>query len=145
MAAFERATVGLFLWWSANAALMEDPARTPSVSRLSVAETTERIESGARSRGLKVLERTDHSGLAERDGLRLQPTQSLLLNGMSGALVRLIVWRASTGLTMVSFDTNDAAHSRPVDAELPWLRQALSAANARDDAESISSEHQATL
>jgi hypothetical protein len=145
MAAFERATVGLFLWWSANAALMEDPARAPSVSRLSVAETAERIESGARARGLKLLERTDHSGSAERDGFRLQPTQSLLLDGMSGAPLRLVVWRATTGLTMVSLDTHDANHWHPFDSELPWLRQALSPATARDDAGSMASAHQATL
>jgi len=145
MAAFERATVGLFLWWSANAALMEDPARTPSVSRLSVAETAERIEAGARARGLKVLSRTDHSAIAERDGFRLQPTQSLLVDGMSGAPLRLVVWRASTGLTMVSLDASNAGDSSPFDSELPWLRHALSLASARDEAESMSSAHQATL
>jgi len=127
MAAFERATVGLFLWWRANAALTENPARAPSISRFSVAETAERIESGARARGLKVLERTDHSAAAAREGFRLQPVLSLLVDGLSGARVRLLVWRARTGLTMVSLDTNDAGHWRAFDAELPWLRQALSA------------------
>src|SRR5262245_34875798 len=110
MAAFERATVGLFLWCSANAALTETPAREPSIQRFSVAETAERIESGARARGLKVLERTDHSAVAEREGFRLQPVFSLLVDGLSGARVRLLVWRARTGLTMVSLDTNDAGH-----------------------------------
>ena len=126
MAAFERATVGQFLWWSANAAFADDPVRAPSVSRFSVAETAERIESGARARGLKVVERTDHSGTAQRDGFRLQPTQSLLVDGTSGATVRLVIWRARDGLTMVSLDTDDAAHGRALDAELPWLRLTLS-------------------
>jgi hypothetical protein len=127
MAAFERATVGLFLWSSANAAFADDPARAPSVSRFGVAETAERIESGARARGLKVLERTDHSGVAQRDGFRLQPTQSLLVDGISGATVRLVIWRARDGLTMVSLETNDAVHRRALDAEFPWLHLALSA------------------
>ncbi|HUL64333.1 MAG TPA: hypothetical protein VLW55_06925 [Burkholderiaceae bacterium] len=144
MAAFERATVGLFLWWSANAALTDDPARAPSVSRFSVAETAERIECGARARGLKVLARTDHSGAAARDGFRLQPTQSLLVDGMSGEALRLVVWRARTGLTMVSLGPNDAGHGQAFEAELQWLHQALSA-QTRDDAGLLSSAPQATL
>jgi hypothetical protein len=127
MAAFEKATVGLFLWWSANAALADDPARAPSVSRFSVAETAERIESGARARGLKVAERTDHGAAAERDGFRLQPTQSLVVDGLSGSTVRLVIWRGRNGLTMISLDTNDASRCRTLDAELPWLHFALAA------------------
>lgn len=130
MAAFERATVGLFLWWSANAALADDPARAPSISRFGVAETAERIESGARSRGLKIVERTDHSGVAEREGFRLMPTQSLLVDAASGgAPVKLVVWQARSGLTMVSLEGHvTGERSRFQGLELPWLRQALAAA-----------------
>jgi uncharacterized protein (DUF302 family) len=129
MAAFERATVGLFLWWSASGALLDNSCRVVFTSRFDVAETAERIESGARLRGLKVLERTDHTALARRDGYRLQPTQSLLVDGTVGAApVKLVVWRAHDGVTMVSLDERPARAPRSLAAELPDLVQALDAA-----------------
>ena len=123
MAAFERATVGLFLWWSANGALIDGPARPAAISRFSVAETAERIEQCARARGLDVLERIDHSGSAARNGFRLRPTQSLLVDGaFDGAPLKLVVWEADGGRTMVSFDGRGA--SPPFDLELSWLPRA---------------------
>jgi uncharacterized protein (DUF302 family) len=129
MAAFERATVGLFLWWSANGALLDNPCRVLSVSRFGVAETAERIEAGARSRGLKVLERTDHAALARREGYRLLPTQSLLVDSArGGAPVRLVIWRARDGATIVSLDAREVEQAGAVQAELPELVRTLAAA-----------------
>src|SRR5262245_4175935 len=104
MAAFERATVGLFVWWSASVSLVDNPGRTTTISRFGVTETVERLESGVRSRGLKVLNRIDHSGISARDGFRLRPTQSLLVDAAGGAPMKLVVWEARNGATMVSLD-----------------------------------------
>ena len=126
MAAFERATVGLFIWWSANAALVANPARAPSVSRFGVAETVERIASDARAHGLNVVACTDHSGVAERDGYRLRPTQSLLIDGVAGGEpIKLVVWEARSGMTMVSLDGHSAAQVSSSNAQLPRLLGAL--------------------
>lgn len=103
MPAFERATVGLFLWWSASAALGNDAYEQLSESRLAVAEAAERIATGVRLWGLKVLARTDHSEQARRGGYRLPPTQSLVIDlPYGGQPVRLVVWQAEDGATIVS-------------------------------------------
>jgi len=129
MAAFERATVGLFIWWSANTALATSPSRAPSISRFDVAETVERIASGAPAHGLTVLERTDHSGIAERDGYRLHATQSLLVDGVAGGEpVKLVVWQSRSGVTMVSLERHSAAQPRSCDEQLPRLLGALAPA-----------------
>ena len=129
MAAFERATVGLFLWWSANAALVDNPCRLVSASRFNVEETTDRIANGARVRGLEVRERTDHAALAQRDGFHLRPTQSLIVDGLHGAEpVRLVIWQAHSGLTMVSTDGIRAGEAARLGPELPQLLNTLSTA-----------------
>jgi hypothetical protein len=128
MAAFERATVGLFLWWSANAALVDSPARAPSISPFGVAETAQRIASGALSLGLRVFDITDHSGLAARAGFHLRPTQSMLIGAVDAAPLKLVVWEAHNGLTMVSLEGHAAGASPPLGMELSWLRPAQSAA-----------------
>lgn len=127
MAAFERATVGLFLWWSANAALARNPCAVVSVRRLTVGEAAERIEAGARARGLKVLARTDHSALARSDGYRLRPVQSLLVDGAHAAdPIRLVVWQSLDGTTRVALDRRlqDGAQS-PLATVLPALLESL--------------------
>ena len=126
MAAFERATVGLFLWWSANIALMEGPARALSISRLGVAETAERIAQSARAHGFEVRERIDHGSLAAHDGFRLRATQALLVDGaFDGAPLRLVVWAAESGRTVVSPDATAAGTRLPFELELHWVPQTL--------------------
>lgn len=106
MATFEQVTVGLFLWWSASAALGADDAER-AASRYGVAETVERIESSARSRGMKVLSHVDHGHAAEQAGLRIRPTRSLLIGaageaGTGGSPARLVVWQGADGVTRVA-------------------------------------------
>jgi uncharacterized protein (DUF302 family) len=122
MAAFERATVGLFVWWSASVSLVDNPARSTTISRFGVRETVERLESGLRARGLKVLDRIDHSGLAARDGFQLRPTQSVLVDAAGGAPMKYVVWEARSGATMVSVDSH--AERLLSGADLPGLLQA---------------------
>jgi len=127
MVAFERATVGLFFWCSANAALVENPCRIVSTSRFNVEETTDRIANSAHERGFEVRERTDHAALAKRGGFRLRPTQSLMLDGVRGAdPLRLVVWQARSGPTMVSLDGIRAEEVENLGPELPELLSALS-------------------
>jgi hypothetical protein len=52
-----------------------------------------------------VLARTDHAGQAGRDGFRLSPTQTLLIDhGSDGARSRLVIWQARSGVTVVKAD-----------------------------------------
>ena len=126
MAAFERATVGLFLWWSANAALIDYPYRVISTSRFNVGETADRIADRARERGFEVRERTDHAALAQRAGFHLRPTQSLMVDGVRADPLRLVIWQARGGLTMVSLDGIRAEEADDIGPELPQLLNALS-------------------
>jgi uncharacterized protein (DUF302 family) len=132
MAAFERATVGLFLWWSASLALADDPANALAPSRFDVTETVERIETGARSRGLKIIERTDHAALAERDGYRLQPTHSLLVDLAGGGdPVKLVVWQTRENKAAVLIDERARSRLAALASELPGLLEALAPAAER--------------
>lgn len=129
MATFERATVGLFLWWSASLALVDNPGKALSISRFDVTETAERIESGARSRGFKVLDRTDYAAIARGEGYRLRPTQSLIVDDRNGSEpVRLVIWQTRDGLTMVSLGERAGEDPLRVDPALPNLLRALAPA-----------------
>jgi len=120
MAAFERATVGLFLWWTASAALGNDAFEQLSATSLAVGEAAERIEQAARSRGLRVLARTDYSSEARRAGYRLRPMQSLEIDMQAGGRpARLIVWQAADGATIVSVDGDWLRDAGATGAQLP--------------------------
>lgn len=53
-------------------------------SRFSVAETIERLESLLQSKGLTVFCRVDHSGEAEKVGLKMRPTQLIIFGSPKG-------------------------------------------------------------
>jgi uncharacterized protein (DUF302 family) len=48
-------------------------------SKYSVPETIDRLEKIAKSKGLTIFARIDHSGEAEKAGLKMRPTQLLIL------------------------------------------------------------------
>lgn len=100
MATFERATVGLFVWCSANAALGDGARRVNAVSRYGVTETVELIEEAARKRALSV-QHIDHGAEAAAAGFRLRPTHSLSI-GQGQARLKLVVWQAPDGATVVT-------------------------------------------
>ncbi len=131
MAAFERATVGLVLWWSANNAFAADPASVLSVSRLGVAETAERIEQDARSRGLTVVACADLSGDARRAGLSIRPVRTVSIDyGSDDVRTRLVIWKAMNGATVVSVDERALAADRSDAALSELLRPSSPAAMA---------------
>lgn len=65
--------------FATSAANAQDTGIVERGSRFSVAETVEKIEATARSRGLTVFARIDHSGEAHRAGLQMPPTQLIVL------------------------------------------------------------------
>jgi uncharacterized protein (DUF302 family) len=114
------------VWWSANHALNGKAMHSLSLDRLGVAPTAERIELGARARGMNVLVRTDHSGLASRDGYRLPPAQSLLIDrGNGGVPVKLVVWESRDGATLVALEGQPIAEQNSIDTLLPAVLDAL--------------------
>jgi uncharacterized protein (DUF302 family) len=53
-------------------------------SKYSVVETLDRVESVLRTKGITVFARVDHSGEAEKVGLKMRPTQLLIFGNPKG-------------------------------------------------------------
>jgi len=53
-------------------------------SRYSVAETLDRVDALLQSKGIKIFVRVDHSGEAEKAGLKMPPTQLLIFGNPKG-------------------------------------------------------------
>ncbi|MGA7379974.1 MAG: DUF302 domain-containing protein [Terriglobales bacterium] len=53
-------------------------------SKYSVAETLDRVEEVLREKGIRVFARVDHSGEAEKVGLKMRPTQLLIFGSPKG-------------------------------------------------------------
>ncbi len=122
---------------------------TERPSRHTVTETVERIEATASGRGLKVFARIDHSGEAEKAGLRMPPTQLIILgspkagtpvmlSAPSSAIdlpLKVLVRQTTNGQTVVAF--NDPAwlqsrHSIPAEMLKPLSGLAALLAAALD-------------
>ncbi len=133
---FEHATVGLFVWMTATVTYSQEPGLVNAVSKFSVAETIDKIESTARARGLMIFGRIDHSGEAKKAGFEMRPTQLLILgNPKTGTPVmqsapssaidlplKVLVWQEPGGSTVVT--VNDprwlaARHKVPDDVAKP--------------------------
>jgi uncharacterized protein (DUF302 family) len=54
------------------------------VSEFSVAETLDRVEAVLREKGITIFSRVDHSGEAEKVGLKMRPTQLLIFGNPKG-------------------------------------------------------------
>jgi uncharacterized protein (DUF302 family) len=59
-------------------------------SRYSVDETTQRLDSALTSHGLQVFARIDHSGEAEKVGLKMLPTRLLIFGSPKGGTPLMI-------------------------------------------------------
>jgi uncharacterized protein (DUF302 family) len=53
-------------------------------SKYSVPETLDRVDALLRSKGIKIFVRVDHSGEAEKAGLKMPPTQLLIFGNPKG-------------------------------------------------------------
>ena len=53
-------------------------------SKYSVPETLDRVDALLRSKGIKIFVRVDHSGAAEKVGLKMPPTQLLIFGNPKG-------------------------------------------------------------
>ena len=53
-------------------------------SKFSVSETLDRVDALLRSKGIKIFVRVDHSGEAEKAGLKMPPTQLLIFGNPKG-------------------------------------------------------------
>jgi uncharacterized protein (DUF302 family) len=101
-------------------------------SKYSVAETIDRLEKVVKARGVTVFARIDHAGEAEKAGLKMRPTQLLILgNPKAGTPVmnaapsvaidlplKALAWEDASGKVWLGYNSADylkQRHSIPDD------------------------------
>ena len=78
-------------------------------SKYSVPETLDRVDALLRSKGIKIFGRVDHSGEAEKAGLKMPPTQLLIFgNPKGGTPVMLAAPTAAIDLPLKALAWQDA-------------------------------------
>src|SRR5580700_7436386 len=91
-------------------------------SKYSVPETLDRVDALLRSRGIKIFVRVDHSGEAEKAGLKMPPTQLLIFGNPKGGTpvmlaaptsaidlpLKALAWQDAGGQVWLSY--NDPAY-----------------------------------
>jgi len=78
-------------------------------SRFSVPETLDRVDALLQSKGIKIFVRVDHSGEAEKAGLKMPPTQLLVFgNPKGGTPVMLAAPTAAIDLPLKALAWQDA-------------------------------------
>ncbi len=117
------AAIALLLSFPANAA---DNGIVSKPSSYSVPETLDRLESVVRAKGLTVFARIDHSGEAEKVGLKMRPTQLLifgnpkagtaLMNSSPSIAIDLplkaLAWQDQDGKVWLSYNSPDYLKQR---------------------------------
>jgi uncharacterized protein (DUF302 family) len=108
------------------------PASTPDngmqhlSSPYSVAETLKRVESLLQEKGLTIFCRVDHSGEAEKAGLKMHPTQLILFGSPKGGTpvmvdsptiaidlpLKALVWEDAGGKVWVSYNSPEYLQER---------------------------------
>jgi uncharacterized protein (DUF302 family) len=87
-------------------------------SKFSVPETLDRVDALLRSKGIKIFVRIDHSGEAEKAGLKLPPTQLLIFGNPKGGTpvmlaaptaaidlpLKALAWQDSDGKVWLSYN-----------------------------------------
>ncbi|HUK56913.1 MAG TPA: DUF302 domain-containing protein [Nitrospiria bacterium] len=77
-------------------------------SRYSVPETLDRMEAALKAKGIKVFARVDHSGEAEKAGMKMPPTQLLIFgNPKAGTPVMLAAPTAAIDLPLKALAWQD--------------------------------------
>jgi uncharacterized protein (DUF302 family) len=78
-------------------------------SKYSVGETLDRVDALLQSKGIKIFVRVDHSGEAEKVGLKMPPTQLLIFgNPKGGTPVMLAAPTAAIDLPLKALAWQDA-------------------------------------
>lgn len=78
-------------------------------SKYSVAETIDRLEKVVKAKGITVFARIDHAGEADKVGLKLRPTQLLILgNPKTGTPVMIAAQSAAIDLPLKALAWEDA-------------------------------------
>jgi uncharacterized protein (DUF302 family) len=98
---------------SACVAVAQSPAPasgiTAKASKYSVAETIDRLEKIAKAKGITIFARVDHSGEAEKAGLKMRPTQLLIMgNPKAGTPVMVAAPTAAIDLPLKALAWEDA-------------------------------------
>ena len=95
-------------------------------SPYSVPETLQRLDSVLQSRGLTVFARIDHSGEAEKVGMRMHPTQLILFGSPKGGApvmvaspplaialpLKALVWQDAGGKVLVTYNSTEYLKQR---------------------------------
>ena len=95
-------------------------------SKYSVPETLDRVDALLQSKGIKIFVRVDHSGEAEKVGLKMRPTKllifgnpkagtPLMLASPSSAIdlpLKLLVWEDLQGKVWVSYNSPEYLRER---------------------------------
>lgn len=104
----------LLLCASVTAAMAQAPAPSSGItakpSKYSVAETMDRLEKIAKAKGITIFARIDHSNEAEKAGLKMRPTQLLLLgNPKAGTPVMIAAPSTAIDLPLKALAWEDAS------------------------------------
>ena len=95
-------------------------------SRYSFAETLQRLESLLQSRSLTVFARIDHSGEAEKAGMKMQPTQLIIFGSPKAGTplmvaspslaidlpLKALVWQDATSQVWISYNAPEYLQQR---------------------------------
>jgi uncharacterized protein (DUF302 family) len=95
-------------------------------SPYSVAETLQRVESVLKEKGLIIFCRIDHSGEAEKVGMKMQPTQLILFGSPKGGTpvmvasptiaidlpLKALIWEDAGGKVWVSYNSPEYLQQR---------------------------------
>ncbi|MBA3033684.1 MAG: DUF302 domain-containing protein [Gammaproteobacteria bacterium] len=110
--------ISLLFIFSANA-MANDAGLVSKPSKYSVAETLDRLEAVVKAKGITVFARVDHSGDAEKVGLKLRPTQllifghpkagtPLMISAQSVAIdlpLKALAWEDENGKVWLSYNS----------------------------------------
>jgi|SRR5664279_3387499 len=95
-------------------------------SPYSVAETLQRLESALRSKGITIFCRVDHSGEAEKIGIKMRPTQLLIFGSSKAGTplmlasptlaidlpLKVLIWEDANNKVWLSYNVPDYLQRR---------------------------------
>ena len=105
---------------------MQDNGMVHLSSPRTVPDTVERLESLLQKQGLKVFSRIDHSGEAEKAGLKMRPTQLIIFGSPKAGTplmiaaptlaidlpLKALIWEDNSGKVWLSYNSADYLKQR---------------------------------